>query len=442
MQVEPCAYSCTCRLYCPLRPVVRVIRRRISLLAKFFRSQRSGFPADRSDPGCRSAHAACFWTVGCHAGGSARIIALCARSLCCLGCFSGGRTDLGRTILVVVPCRAGSGCGSRPDHLARRRIVGQYSEALFSGKAIRVRLDTGGGLGSFRLGDTACWAAHNLREFLSHCLVEHCLSDRGRWRHGIGAEGGQSTSVADSRLSRARDEGTTPNLAFSSRDFGFVFGVRQSRCARCICCDPVARSGHKYLNDQLPVVGSGGCRSPHILAHWPSISGSFWSPRRSCFSGCRRFRPMVSSRCDRLCVAALVHTTATRVDFRFASSCLHADDVDPGCNKCCRYGASFVCVWLGSDDGSTHLLIRCTVRLVCRGSVLSYGSAMPHSAANRLVWFRRTEGLIRRARMPLTNSVGPGTTTRGEESRWYKRKRKIECATQRMAGGAGSPLTA
>jgi PPP family 3-phenylpropionic acid transporter len=74
------------------------------------------------------------------------------------------------------------------------------------------------------------------------------------------------------------------------------------------------------------------------------------------------------------------------VDLRLASSRLHADDGHFGSNTRRCYCSGSLRVWLRFRDGRTNFLFRDAVCLVCRGSVLPYGSSLRHRAPICLVW--------------------------------------------------------
>jgi len=87
-------------------------------------------------------------------------------------------------------------------------------------------------------------------------------------------------------------------------------------------------------------------------------------------------------------LAALNCSAASRIDFRPASSRMHAHDGESCSNQFVRNGSSFVRIWRGFDDCRADFVVRNSICQVRRSVILSDGSPLRHRAPVCLVRVR------------------------------------------------------
>ena len=134
--------------------------------------------------------------------------------------------------------------------------------------------------------------------------------------------------------------------------------------------------------------GSRDRRSLRLLPRRSCIARSVWPARRGGFGSCSWGSPLVGSQRDNVRVAAILSATFARIDFRSASSCLHADYecLGPGTDRCHR--AKSICSWFRFCDRCTDVLVGIPIRLTCRRRFLSNDCSLRRINPIRLVWLR------------------------------------------------------
>jgi hypothetical protein len=155
-----------------------------------------------------------------------------------------------------------------------------------------------------------------------------------------------------------------------------------------ICCDLVECCRHRYVGHKRPMVGSRSCRSRRVFCNWSSLTrpvGRAWCGCSG--SGCRN-HTVVHRRREHLRFGALNSTAATRIDFRPASSCMHAHDGDSCASQAGRNGPSPLRVWLRFGDCRPDFVVRNSLCQVRSCGLLSDGPSLRRRSSLRVVWLR------------------------------------------------------
>jgi hypothetical protein len=133
------------------------------------------------------------------------------------------------------------------------------------------------------------------------------------------------------------------------------------------------------------VVGSGRCGSNCIFHNWSSVAWPDWPAWCRCPGSAGRGHTLVCCGRDHLGLAALNCSAASRIDFRPASSRLHAHDGESCTNQFVRNGSGFLRIWRRVDDCGADFVVRNPVCQVRRSGILSDGSPLRHRAPVCLV---------------------------------------------------------